>query len=152
MFNKNDWVIYPGFGLYKITEIVEIGGNPLLKLSAKNFPTIMVPASRTDIIRKPASINDVVTAFRILRSPVKQDLPKKLPMLERIIVSKFKTGSIFEIADMVSMLSRYKKHRKLSVNEMRYLDMGIKQLIDEVSIAKDISKEAAHEEIQSCFI
>jgi RNA polymerase-interacting CarD/CdnL/TRCF family regulator len=152
MFNQNDWVVYPGFGVYKITETVEIAGHRLFKLCAKNFPTIMVPASRTDIIRKCASVNDVLTAFRILKNPIKQDLPKKLPMLERVISSKFKTGSIFEIADMVSMLSRYKKHRKLSVNEMRYLDMGIKQLVDEVAIAKDISKEEAHQEIMGCVI
>jgi CarD family transcriptional regulator len=152
MFNKNDWVVYPGFGLYKITEVVEVAGKPLLKLCAKDFPTIMIPASRTDIIRKPASSNDITTAFRILRSPVNQDLPKKLPMLERVISSKFKTGSIFEIAEMVGTLARYKKHRKLSVNEMRYLDMGIKQLVEETAIAKDISQEKAHEAVMTCVI
>jgi RNA polymerase-interacting CarD/CdnL/TRCF family regulator len=152
MFNQNEWVVYPGAGVYRVSGTTVVSGKPFFKLSADGCPTIMIPSGgETHIVRKLANLNDITTAYRILKSPVNQDLPKRLPLLEKIIVSKFKTGSIFEVADMVSTLARYKKHRRLSVTEMRYLDMGLKQLVEEVSLAKGISKEDASHEIMSCL-
>ena len=153
MFIQNEWVVYPGIGLYKVSGAVEISGKKFTRLISENNPSVMVPESTQEhsVVRKICSATDVLTAFRILKAPIKQDFPKKLPMLERILVNKFKSGSIFEIAEMVKMLSCFKKYRKLSVNEMRFLDLGIKHLIEETAAVENITKEEAKLKLVSCL-
>lgn len=153
MFNQNEWVVYPGIGLYKVSDAVEISGKKFTRLVSENNPSVMIPTATREhsMVRKVCSTTDVLTTFRILKAPIKQDLPKKLPMLERVLVNKFKSGSIFEIAEMVKMLSCFKKYRKLSVNEMRFLDLGIKHLTEETAIVENISKEEAKQRLTSCL-
>lgn len=153
MFNQNEWVVYPGIGLYKVSDAVEISGKKFTRLVSENNPSVMIPmaAQEQSVVRKICSTTDVLTAFRILKAPIKQDLPKKLPMLERVLINKFKSGSIFEIAEMVKILSCFKKHRKLSVNEMRFLDLGVNHLIEETAAVESITKEEAKQKLVSCL-
>lgn len=154
MLNKNDWVVYPGIGLYKVSEHIELSGKRFVRLVSENNPVVIIPEKDFEgsPVRNLCSLNDIKTAFRILMSPIRTDFPKKLPSLERVLSSKFKTGSIFEIAEMVKMLSSYKKHRKLSVNEMRFLDLGVKHLVEEASLVMDISNEESKQKIRSMLV
>lgn len=153
MLNENEWVVYPGVGLYKVSSAVEIRGMRFIRLVSETNPVVLIPSGSEEsaIVRRLCTPNDLSTAFRILRAPIRQDLPKKLPSLERILVSKFKSGSIFEIAEMVKTLYCFKKYRKLSVNEMRFLDLGMKQVVDETAVVEGISREDAQKKILSAL-
>lgn len=154
MLSENNWVVYPGIGLYRVSESVEINGKKFVRLISENNPVVIVPETSPDgsVIRNTCSIKDLNIAFKILAAPVRQDFPKKLLSLERVILSKFKTGSIFEIAEMVKMLSCFKRQRKLSVNEMKYLDLGIKHLVDETSVVKGLTKEESKSMVMDLIV
>jgi len=142
MFKLNDWVVYPGLGLFKIIESIEISdGRKFFRLRSNLNATIMIPCSSEngEIVRNLSSKKEISVAYEIMKAPLKGDLPKRLPKLERIAFNKYNSGSIFEVAEMVKILLFYKKHRKLSVNEIKLLDLGIRQLSEEISLVKNKS-------------
>ena len=143
MFKVNDWVIYPGQGVCSIKEKAIVSGKSFFKSKLSSGATIMFPDSTEsgDVVRTPCSKSEVKTALRIMKTNLSGDLPKRLPALEKILINKFASGSVFEIAEMVKMIWQFKKARRLSVSEVRLLDQGIKHLIEEFSIVLKWSEE-----------
>lgn len=139
MFKVNDCVIYPGQGVCFIKEKTTVSGRLFFKSKTSSGALILFPVSSEEgeVVRPPCDRNDVEVAFKIMKAPASGDLPRRLPILEKVLVSKFKSGSVFEIAEMIKLIWLFKKRRKISVSEVRLFDMGVKQLCEEFSIVLD---------------
>ena len=65
---------------------------------------------------------------------------------------KIKTGSVFEIAEVLRILFRLKRVKELSFGEKKILDTAQNLLIKEISVAKQQKEETTLEEMQSLLM
>jgi CarD family transcriptional regulator len=66
-------------------------------------------------------------------------------------MDKIKTGSVFEVAEVIRDLSRLKSQKELSFGERKMLDTAKSLLVNELSIVKNTNEEAIVQEITSIF-
>ncbi len=70
----------------------------------------------------------------------------------RQYTEKIKTGSVFEIAEVLRILFRLKRVKELSFGEKKILDTAQNLLIKEISVAKQQKEETTLEEMQSLLM
>lgn len=135
MIKIGESVVYKGSGVFQISGTTVISGRAFIRLIKDKKTTILLPEDsiNSDSVRGLASLRDIDVALKILQTPLREKLPKALLTLERILMSKLYSGSIFEVAEMVKIIFFHKKQRKLSVNEIKYFDSGMEHLVEEIS-------------------
>ena len=69
----------------------------------------------------------------------------------REYMEKIKTGSIFEIAEVLRNLFLLRHSKDLSFGERKMLDQAKHLLVKEISLAKAAKEEMVEQEIQSIF-
>jgi CarD family transcriptional regulator len=69
----------------------------------------------------------------------------------REYMEKIKTGSVFEIAEVLRDLQRLKTDKELSFGERKMLDTARNLLVKELAIAKSHSEEKIMEELRGIF-
>ena len=66
-------------------------------------------------------------------------------------MEKIKTGSVYEIAEVLRNLFLLRHSKDLSFGERKMLDQAKHLLVKEISLAKSASEESVEQEIQSIF-
>jgi CarD family transcriptional regulator len=66
-------------------------------------------------------------------------------------MEKIKTGSVFEIAQVLRDLYLLKSDKDLSFGERKMLDTARSLLIKELSLAKDCDEQAIEEDLKKIF-
>ena len=69
----------------------------------------------------------------------------------REYMEKIKTGSVFEIAEVLRDLSRLKADKELSFGEKQMLDQAKTLLICELAIARSAKEDKIRKEIEAIF-
>lgn len=157
-FKPGDKAVYPahGVGEVKAIETREISGNKqkfyILKI-LENGMTIMVP---TDNI-KSVGLRDIIDedqvdeVYAILRERDITIDNQTWNRRYREYMDKIKSGSVYEIAEVLRDLSLLKFEKELSFGERKMLDTARSLLVKELAIAQEISEDEVIKEINKIF-
>lgn len=157
-FSVGDKAIYPAQGVAEVTAVEdrEVAGYKqrfyVLRV-ADTDKTIMVPVDRVasvglrQIIGE-AQIGDV---YEILRERDVQVDTQTWNRRYRGYIEKIKTGSVFEVAEVLRDLYLLRSDKTLSFGERKMLDMAKRLLVQELSVAKNMDVEAIEEELEDIF-
>jgi CarD family transcriptional regulator len=157
-FKVGDVAVYPAHGVAKIHSIEKrnISGNEhqfyILKVM-DNGMTIMVPTKnvRNVGLREVIGESEVDIVYDILKERDIAIDNQTWNRRYREYMDKIKTGSIYEVAEVLRDLSTLRFQKELSFGERKMLDMARSLIVKELSIAQDASEEEIEEEIDEIF-
>ena len=157
-FRVGDLAVYPAHGVAQIVgiETREISGNKqtfyILKI-LENGMKIMIPINKVGSVglRDIISEEEVAEVYSILKS---RDVPRDTQTWNRRYreyMEKIKTGSVFEIAEVMRDLSVLRFTKDLSFGERKMLDTARGLLTKELALAKGVGEDKIAAEIETIF-
>ncbi|MCC6806394.1 MAG: CarD family transcriptional regulator [Deltaproteobacteria bacterium] len=158
VFKVGDKAVYPAHGVGEVTAIEkrEIGGSAqtfyILKI-LDNGMRIMVPMLQAQQVglREIISSEEADEVFDILREKEISVDTTTWNRRYREYMEKIKTGSVFEVAEVLRDLYLLKMEKDLSFGERKMLDTARNLLIKELSLAKKMNEEAVEDEFRRIF-
>lgn len=156
--NVGDMVVYPAQGVARVEGLEEktIGDIPMKFFVLRVLDSdkkIMVPENKigTVDIRPVISEEEVDEVFDILRDRNVSFDHGTWNRRYRAYIEKIKTGSIFDIAEVLRDLNLIKHDKNLSFGERKMLDQARRLLIQELTVAMGSSEEEVERELESVF-
>lgn len=157
-FKPGDKAVYPahGVGEVKAIETREISGNKqtfyILKI-LDNGMTIMVPTQNVQSVglREIIDEDQIDEVYEILRERDITVDNQTWNRRYREYMDKIKTGSIYEIAEVMRDLSLLKFEKELSFGERKMLDTARSLLVKELAIAQGETEGDILKELQKIF-
>jgi CarD family transcriptional regulator len=157
-FSVGDKAVYPVHGVAEVValELRDIGGNQTNVYILKIIDTglkIMVPLTNAGSV----GLRDLITAkqvkevYSILKS---RDIPRDTQTWNRRYreyMEKIKTGSVFEIAEVLRDLCVLRATKDLSFGERKMLETARGLLTKELAIAKGVAEDRIGTEIDAIF-
>lgn len=157
-FEEGQKVVYPGHGVGQIQAIEskEISGISIsfyMIRILENDITVMVPTNKVAGVglRPIASDEDVAKVYTMLKD-------KKIVVEQstwnrryREYMEKIKTGSIFEITEVLRDLCVLRADKVLSFGEKKMLELAKGLLIRELAIAEDSDEPSVEAQIEELF-
>jgi CarD family transcriptional regulator len=112
--------------------------------------TIMIPMGNSVQVglRRIMDTTAVRSVYKILREREVALEPKPWNRRYRQYMEKLKSGSPFEIAEVLRNLLLLKAEKALSFGERKMLDAARSLLVKEISIAKSVSEEAVEADLR----
>jgi CarD family transcriptional regulator len=158
MFKIGDVAVYPAHGVAVVESIEdkEISGMCqcfyILRL-LENDMTIMVPECNAHNVglRGVIERKEVGEVYKILKKRGPRGASQTWNRRHRRYMEKIKTGSVFEIAEVLRDLYLLKLNKELSFGERKVLDTARSLLIKELSIAKRTNEFQIEKEIEKIF-
>ena len=157
-FQVGDKAVYPVHGVAEVVAVEkrDIGGAQTTVYILKIIETglkIMVPTSNATAVglRELIAAKQVKEVYAILKS---RDVPRDTQTWNRRYreyMEKIKTGSVFEIAEVMRDLSVLRATKDLSFGERKMLDTARGLLIKELAIAKGVGEDKIVTEIDAIF-
>ncbi|MGN6107987.1 MAG: CarD family transcriptional regulator [Kofleriaceae bacterium] len=157
-FSVGDKAVYPVHGVAEVVALEqrEIGGNKTSVYILKVVETgmkIMVPTTNAGSVglRDLISPKQVKEVYAILKS---QDVPRDTQTWNRRYreyMEKIKTGSVFEIAEVLRDLCVLRATKDLSFGERKMLDTARSLMIKELALAKGVGEDKISAEIDAIF-
>jgi CarD family transcriptional regulator len=158
LFQVGDKAVYPVHGVAEVVALEkrDIGGSNTPVYILKIIETglkIMVPTVNAGAVglRELISAKQVKEVYAILKS---RDVPRDTQTWNRRYreyMEKIKTGSVFEIAEVLRDLCVLRGTKDLSFGERRMLDTARSLLIKEIALAKGIGEDKVGAEIDAIF-
>ena len=157
-FRVGDLAVYPAHGVAQIVgiETREISGNKqtfyILKI-LENGMKIMIPTRNAGAVglRELIRADEVDEVFAILKSREVAVEGQTWNRRYREYMEKIKTGSVFEIAEVLRDLYLLKFDKDLSFGERKMLDTARSLLIKELSLAKNCDEEEIENDLKTIF-
>ncbi len=157
-FSVGDKAVYPVHGVAEVVALEQrdIGGNQTSVYILKIIQTgmkIMIPTTNAGSV----GLRDLITAkqvkevYEIMKS---RDIPRDTQTWNRRYreyMEKIKTGSVFEIAEVMRDLSVLRATKDLSFGERKMLDTARSLLTKELAIAKGVGEDKIAIEIDAIF-
>jgi CarD family transcriptional regulator len=157
-FKVGDNAVYPGHGVGRVTAIEskEILGTMHTFYSINIIDSgmkIMVPKNRVETVglRPIISRDEAKKVIEILKETNVKIDNQTWNRRYREYMEKIKTGSVFEIAEVLRDLFLLKVDKELSFGERKMLDQAKSLLVKEISLAKKAKEELVEQEIQTIF-
>jgi len=157
-FNVGDKAVYPAHGVAEVVglETREIGGNKQTFYILKILDTgtkIMIPTRNVSAVglREVIAEHDVKEVYSILRSKEIAVEGQTWNRRYREYMDKIKTGSVFEIAEVLRDLSVLRSNKELSFGERKMLDTARQLLVKELAIAKNTKEAKIEQELDRIF-
>jgi len=157
-FQVGDKAVYPAQGVAEVVSIDErdIGGTPQRFYVLRILDTdrkIMVPVSNADAVglRQVISETEIREIFDILEERTIGFDTQTWNRRYRGFMDKIKTGSIYDVAEVLRDLYRLKTSKQLSFGERRMLDTARTLIVKEIAIAREQAEEAVKDEIEAIF-
>lgn len=158
MFKVGDLAVYPAHGVGRIETIEsrEISGKKqdfyIMKI-LENDMIIMIPVNNVESVglRDIIDKEEVTKVYEIMK---KRDIPADNQTWNRRYrdyMEKIKTGSVYEVAEVLRDLYLLKLNKNLSFGERKMLDAAKSLLLKELSIAKKTKESAIMSDIKSIF-
>lgn len=157
-FSIGDKAVYPVHGVAEVVALEQrdIGGNKTSVYILQILDTglkIMVPTTNANTV----GLRDLITAkqvkevYTILKA---QDVPRDHQTWNRRYreyMEKIKTGSVFEIAEVLRDLFLLKVDKELSFGERKMLDTARGLLLKELSLATSREELQSEDEVRAIF-
>ena len=157
-FAVGDKAVYPVHGVAEVMALEQrdIGGSQTAVYILKVLDTglkIMLPTSNAGTVglRDLITSKQVKEVYSILKS---RDIPRDTQTWNRRYreyMEKIKTGSVFEIAEVMRDLCVLRLTKELSFGERKMLDTARGLLIKELAIAKGVGEDKISTEIDAIF-
>lgn len=157
-FKVGDKVVYPMSGVAQVAAIEarEIAGNKIQMYILRPLDgstMIMVPTANalTVGLREVITAKETKDVFAILKS---RDVPRDTQTWNRRsreYLEKIKTGSAFEIAEVLRDLCVLRQTKELSFGERRMLEAARVLIVRELAIAKNVTEAKINAEIDAIF-
>jgi CarD family transcriptional regulator len=154
MFKKGDLAVYPAHGVGKIesVETRSIGGKKqdfYIMRILDNDMKIMIPVPNAHAVglRQLIGSEDVPRVYTILKTREISVNGGTWNRRYREYMEKIKTGSIYELAEVLRDLTVLKVDKELSFGERKMLDTARGLLLKELSIVRALSEDELGKEI-----
>jgi CarD family transcriptional regulator len=157
-FEVGDKAVYPVHGVAEVVALEQrdIGGSKTPVYILKIIDTglkIMVPTTNAGSVGLRDLINSkqVKEVYSILKS---RDVPRDTQTWNRRYreyMEKIKTGSVFEIAEVLRDLSVLRMTKELSFGERKMLETARGLLVKELALAKGVEDQKVAGEIEEIF-
>ena len=158
MFKIGDLAVYPaqGVGRIEAIETREISGQKqdfyIMKILENNM-IIMIPVNNVESVGLRDIIDDgeVARVYEIMK---KRDIPADNQTWNRRYreyMEKIKTGSVYEVAEVLRDLYLLKADKDLSFGERKMLDTAQSLLLKEISIARKTDESVILSDIKAMF-
>jgi len=157
-FKVGDKAVYPGQGVGEVLGIEhkEVAGQRqsfyVLRI-LENGMKIMIPINKVGSVglREIIDEDTVKRVYTILRSKDVSVDATTWNRRYREYMEKIKTGSVFEIAEVLRDLYLLKSDKDLSFGERKMLDTARSLLIKELSLAKGCDEEQIETDFRTIF-
>jgi CarD family transcriptional regulator len=157
-FKVGDKAVYPAQGVAEVISIEEkdIAGNRLKFYVLRILDTnrkIMVPVNNAKSVglRKPISEEEIEEIFTILRERTIAFDNQTWNRRYRGFMDKIKTGSVFDVAEVMRDLYRLKAEKSLSFGERRMLETARALIVKEIAVTREKTEEIVQAEIEEIF-
>lgn len=158
IFDVGDMAVYPAHGVGKIEAIEtrEVGDLQqvfyVIRIMDTNM-VIMIPTKSSDHVGLRAIIDsdEVDNVYSILQKKGEGIASKPWNQRYREYMEKIKTGSIYEIAEVLRDLYILKEDKTLSFGERKMMDTAQNLIIKEISIADQINENVVEDRISHIF-
>jgi CarD family transcriptional regulator len=157
-FEVGDKAVYPVHGVAEVVglEQRDVGGSKIPVYILKIIDTgmkIMVPTTNAGSVglRDLITSKQVKEVYSILKS---RDVPRDTQTWNRRYreyMEKIKTGSVFEIAEVLRDLCVLRFTKELSFGERKMLDTARGLLVKELALAKGVADDKIAGEIDAIF-
>jgi len=158
MFKVGDLAVYPaqGVGRIEAIETRDISGQKqafyIMKILENNM-IIMIPVNNVESVGLRDIIDDeeVAKVYEIMK---KRDIPPDNQTWNRRYreyMDKIKTGSVYEVAEVLRDLYLLKVDKELSFGERKMFDTAQSLLLKELSIAKKTDESTIMSDMKSIF-
>jgi CarD family transcriptional regulator len=157
-FRVGDKAVYPAHGVAEVTgvETKEINGQKqtfyILRV-LENGMRIMVPTGNASAVglRAICKKHEVKEVYDILKSREVSVDGQTWNRRYREYMEKIKTGSVYEVAEVLRDLSLLKNDKDLSFGERKMLDTARSLLVKELAIARSAKEEKIAKELDKIF-
>lgn len=157
-FKVGDKAVYPGQGVGEVLGIEhkEVAGQRqsfyVLRI-LENGMKIMIPINKVGSVGLREIIDDeaVKKVYSILELDEVSVDATTWNRRYREYMEKIKTGSVFEIAEVMRDLYRLRTDKDLSFGERKMLDTARSLLIKELSLAKNCDEEQIEDDLKRIF-
>lgn len=157
-FKVGDKAVYPAQGVAEVISIDEkdIAGQRqqfyvlrILDTSRK----IMVPVANANNVglRPPISESEIKEIFSILQEQTIAFDNQTWNRRYRGFMDKIKTGSVFDVAEVMRDLYRLRAEKSLSFGERRMLETARALIVKEIAVTREHSEENVQAEIEQLF-
>ena len=158
-FKVGDKAVYPAQGVAEVVSIEErdIAGARqrfyVLRILDSDRK-IMVPVKNAETVglRSVICEEEIREIFEILRERTVAFDNQTWNRRYRGFMDKIKTGSIYDVAEVLRDLYRLKTDKQLSFGERRMLDTARGLIVKEIAIAREQTEEQVRTEIESIFV
>ena len=157
-FKVGDKAVYPAQGVAEVVSIEEkdIAGNRQKFYVLRILDTdrkIMVPVKNAESVglRPPISESEIREIFSILRERTIAFDNQTWNRRYRGFMDKIKTGSVFDVAEVMRDLYRLKAEKSLSFGERRMLETARSLIVKEIAVARRKSEDRVQSEIEKIF-
>jgi CarD family transcriptional regulator len=156
-FKVGDKAVYPAHGVGEVVKIVEldIAGQRQqfyeVRILDKN-QTVKIPVANADALRELVSEEEIQEIFDILRERTIAFDKQTWNRRYRGFMDKIKTGSIYDVAEVLRDLYRLKTDKQLSFGERRMLDTARSLIVKEIAIAREQTEDNVKSEIEAIFV
>lgn len=154
MFKIGDLAVYPAHGVGRIEAIESktIGGNNqdfYIMRILENDMKIMIPTQNAEAVglRELIASDDVPKVYEILKTKEVAVNGGTWNRRYREYMEKIKTGSIYELAEVLRDLTVLKGDKELSFGERKMLDTARGLLLKELSIVLVVSEDQLEQSI-----
>lgn len=155
MFKIGDLAVYPAHGVGKIESIEtrNIAGKKqeyYIMRILDNGMKIMIPIPNATSVglRELIDFGDIPKVYEILKTREISINGGTWNRRYRGYMEKIKTGSIYELAEVLRDLTVLKGDKELSFGERKMLDTARGLLLKELSIVREVSENILEEEIR----
>lgn len=158
-FKVGDKAVYPTQGVAEVINIEEkdIAGTRQRFYVLRVLDTdrkIMVPVSNASAVglRQVISEEEILEIFDILRERTIAFDNQTWNRRFRAFTDKIKTGSIYDVAEVLRDLYRLKTDKQLSFGERKMLETARTLIVKEIAIAREQTEDQVKTEIESLFV
>ncbi len=158
VFNVGDLAVYPAHGVGRIESIEArnlygSSQNFYIMRILENNMIIMIPISNANNVglREIIKEREVSKIFKILKEKDIEFDNQSWNRRYREYMEKIKTGSVYEVAQVLRDLFLLKLDKELSFGERKMLDTAKSLLVKEISIAKKMAETKVEEDIKRIF-
>lgn len=157
-FKIGDKAVYPSQGVTEVVgiESKEISGSVLIFYVLKVLDTqkkILVPlAKAADVgIRQVINAEEVDTVFGILAERDVVADTQTWNRRYRRYLEKIKTGSVFDVAEVLRDLNLRRNDKTLSFGERKMLDTARSLLVQELAVAMSLPDQTVEARLEAMF-
>lgn len=157
-FKVGDKAVYPAQGVAEVVSIEEkdIAGNRQKFYVLRLLDTdrkIMVPVANAKNVglRPPISETEIREIFAILKERAIAFDNQTWNRRYRGFMDKIKTGSVFDVAEVMRDLYRLKQEKSLSFGERRMLETARALIVKEIAVSRKKSEEHIQAQIEKIF-